>query len=441
MKGLNTLYGSSLWYFLCLTCLALVIAAISVLIRMGLEKRSGRARLFSFAVSFMAFLLFVLLMDAGHAAVNHEGRYLPMERALFALPWLIYAFVELILGGLLLYMELDHLHYRKNYLTSNAIHRTVNFLPDGIAISDDGGTVRLSNLKMDNLCREITGEVLTDTKRFIKRLAELRMDQSEQLLVVSKDGSVWLFENEPMILDEKEYRQLTARDVTERVHIIEELKEKNEHLREIQLRMRAVSELSGDMFVTEEQAKARAALHNQLGQVLLMGKHYLGHPGSTDPKLVYLATRQMNLFLLGETEQPGDVQTDAVSEAITAANSIGVRIEIKGNTPREEYIRAIIAQALAECAANTVKHAEGDALYAELMDNGKSIFLSITNNGKPPKGEIAESGGLLSLRCRVEDAGGSMYLESDPVFVLILKIPRETNSEQSQIYWENGTNG
>lgn len=431
MKSLNALYGTLLWYFLCLASLALVIGTLSVLLRVVLEKRGGKARLLSLATQLLTFLLFMILMDAGHAAVNFSGRYLPLERALFALPWLIYALAELSLGGLLLYTEIDRRRYRKNHLTSDVIRQTVNLLPEGIAISDADGTVRLSNLKMEALCRELTGELLADAKRFTTRLAQMRMDRNGQLLVTAKDGRVWLFEDEPLLLDESEYRQLTARDTTERVRIIEELREKNERLRDIQRRMRAVTELSGDMFVAEEQVKARAALHNQLGQVLLMGKHYLSHPESIDPKLVHLATRQMNRFLLGEIEQPGDRQTDALDEAVAAAGSIGVRVEIKGSTPREAHIREIIAQAVSECAANTVKHAEGDTVTVTCHPERSGseskdpiIHLSITNNGKPPKAEIAESGGLLSLRKKVEGSGGRMSIESKPAFVLALHIPR-----------------
>lgn len=434
MKSLNTLYGTFIWYFLCLACLALVIGALSALIHITREKRGGKALLLSLTGFLITFLLFVILMDAGHAAVTLSSRYLPMERALFALPWLIYVLAELILAGLLLCMELDRRRYRKTHLTSDVIRQTVNFLPEGIAISDEGGTVRLSNLKMDTPCRELAGEVLSDAKRFTDRLSDMRMDQNEQLLASTKDGKVWLFEDEALTLDKQEYRQLTARDVTERVRIIEELREKNERLRDIQRRMRAVSELSGDMFAAEEQAKARATLHNQLGQVLLMGRHYLSHPESTDPKLVYLATRQMNRFLLGEAEEPRAEEQDELSEAVRMAKSIGVTVQINGEAPREAQIRGIIAQTITECAANTVKHAEGDALSVELMDNGKSVLLSITNNGRPPKGEIAESGGLLALRRKVEDAGGRMRIESDPVFLLQLKIPLEINSEQSQIF-------
>lgn len=432
MKSLNALYGSFLWYSLCIVSLALVIGALSGLIRMGREKRSDRARLFSLAASVLAFLLFVLLMDAGHAAINYDGRYLPIERALFALPWLIYGLGELILAGLLLYIELDYRLYKKTHLTSDVIRRTVNFLPDGIVISDEDGTVRLSNLKMEALCRALTGEVLSDADRFLTKLREQSIGADGQILVKTKSGEAWLFEEEPIAVDGQVYRQLIAHDITERYRIIEELKEKNARLQDIQLRMRAVSDLSGDMFVAEEQAKARAALHNQLGQVLLMGRHYISHPENTDPALVYTVTRQMNRFLLGEAEEPRAEEQDAVSEAIRMARSIGVTVHLNGEAPQEAQIRKIIAQAIAECAANTVKHAEGDSLYAELDHSEDSFLAVITNSGKPPKRPVAESGGLLSLRRKIEAAGGTMNIESDPAFALSLQILRKEKPERSE---------
>ena len=218
-------------------------------------------------------------------------------------------------------------------------------------------------------------------------------------------------------------------DVTERYRIIDELEEKNDHLLDIRRRMKAVSDLSGDMFVAQEEADARAALHNQLGQVLLMGRHYILHPDVTDPDVVYAATKQMNQFLLGESEEPYQGEEDAVTSAITMSNSIGVRVEIKDTAhpdsayakgtvaSLEERIKVILAQAITECAANTVKHAEGDTVTVTI-DQEKTI--RITNNGKPPKGEIAVSGGLLSLRRRILEAGGTMELESAPAFLLTL---------------------
>ena len=432
MTALNTIYGSGLWYFLGLASLALLIWALVALPRTMREKRGKGLFLLSAAAAIFGFVLFMILMDFGHSVTNDRGYYGAFQQMLFALPWLYYLGAALLLAALLAGIEMEHRCYKKQNLTPDAIRQAVNLLPEGIAVSDEGGTVWLANLKMEALCRELTGEVLSGAERFMTKLRAQSIGAEGQLLVKTENGAVWLFEAEPITVDGEAYRQIVARDVSERYIIIEELKEKNEHLQDIQRRMRAVSDLSGDMFVAEEQAKARAALHNQLGQVLLMGRHYISHPESTDPALVYTVTRQMNRFLLGEAEEPRTEAQDELREAIRMAKSIGVTVHLNGEAPKDSQHREILAQAIAECAANTVKHAEGDSLTTELSDRAGSFIAVITNSGKPPKRPVAESGGLLSLRRKAEAAGGTMNIESDPAFVLTLQIPRKEKHERSE---------
>jgi signal transduction histidine kinase len=138
--------------------------------------------------------------------------------------------------------------------------------------------------------------------------------------------------------------------------------------------------------------------------------------------MVYAATTQMNRFLLGEAEEPYEGEEDVFSQAVSMANSIGVKVDIKGNEPQAESARKILAQAVTECAANTVKHAEGDLVTVTILDEDEEVIIRIINNGKPPKGVIRESGGLLSLRRNVEAAGGAMKIEYEPDFVLELKL-------------------
>ena len=103
------------------------------------------------------------------------------------------------------------------------------------------------------------------------------------------------------------------------------------------------------------------------------------------------------------------------------AGSIGVKVVIEGEAPKNSKIRKIIADAVTECAANTVKHAEGDTVNIDISKDSKTVIV-ITNNGKPPKDAVTESGGLLSLRKSVEEEGGSMRIESDGAFRLILEF-------------------
>ena len=130
-----------------------------------------------------------------------------------------------------------------------------------------------------------------------------------------------------------------------------------------------------------------------------------------------------------EAEAPPDAQAgpsgtgDLLRQTLAMARSIGVQADIRGSLPQDPARRILLARAIQECAANAVKHAEGDRLDIRLDENEGNLLIRISNNGKPPKGPVTESGGLLSLRRSVEEAKGSMAVESTPAFALILRLP------------------
>ncbi len=82
-------------------------------------------------------------------------------------------------------------------------------------------------------------------------------------------------------------------------------------------------------------------------------------------------------------------------------------------------ILELLADAICECAVNAVKHANGDTVFVEI--DGNTALL--TNNGSSPKGLITESGGSLALRQRTEAAGGTMIVQYQPAFSLMIRFP------------------
>lgn len=422
MTSLYLTVDSAIWYIICCVSLTLLAGSISILIRIFLDSRKLSARVFAFINTLFAFLVFVILMDCSRYVSPVEDRpFSSFQAMLFDLPWYFYAGVEVVNGVLLLICFRDNVRYRKEYLTGDAVIDAINLLPEGISISDMSGSVRLANLKMNDLCKALTGENYIDAKRFWNYVADEGKEQGGTYLLRTPDDRVWIFEKDRLESDGNDLEQITATDVTERFKIIDELEAKKEHLEDIQKRMKAVTDLSGDMFVAQEEADARAALHNQLGQVLLMGRYYIEHKESTDPEMVYLATKQMNQFLLGESGTPYRGEEEELALAVNMAGSIGVKVVIEGEAPKNSKIRKILADAVTECAANTVKHAEGDTVNIDISKDSKTVIV-ITNNGKPPKGAVTESGGLLSLRKSVEEEGGSMRIESNGAFRLIMEF-------------------
>ena len=423
MIGLSSITDSPVWFILCVISLFLFVGAMAVAFRSLRDRRNKVPIIIAMLNLSLISLLIFVLVDCGKAMQPDEFRYITsFQRELYDLPYFVYTGIELISCGVLVFMSLESSKYRLKNVTVDAIQQAVDALPEGILIGSENGVVRISNLRINKLTRQLTGKMLRNSNQFWSYVVKEGKEQGGKYLIRLSSGEVWQFEKEELTAWDENFSQITATNVTEVCQIIEELEDKNEHLQDLRRRMKAVSELSGDMFIAQEEADARAALHNQLGQVLLMGRHYIDHKELTDPKVVYTATMQMNRFLLGEAEEPYEGEDDPMTQAVSMANSIGVRVDIDGTEPQNEEIRKILAQAISECAANTVKHAEGDKVTVKVFEQGNTTFVKITNNGKPPKCEIRESGGLLSLRRNIEALEGIMKMEYDPEFALAMRI-------------------
>ena len=426
MSSFREITDTALMYFLCFNAFLFFLLTMQALIHCVLDARGIRWIIVTSANMGLAFLIMTLLVFVSgysRAPEDYETMYLPFEKTILGLPWLVAAAGEVLVLGVQVYGILDGFKYRTTHVTPIAVQQTVDILPEGIAVIARDGTVPLSNLRMNALTQQLMETSMSDADRFYSYLAEHGEKQGEGSLVRTDSGEVWYITRRDIRADDTKYVQVTAADVTERYRIIDELRAENEHLLDIQRRMKAVTELSGDMFVAQEEATARAALHNELGQVLLMGRHCLDHPESTDASMVYMTTRQMNSFLLGEAKEPYPEQADALTESVTMAGSIGVTVDIPADLPKEGSLAELLALAIRECAANTVKHAEGNHLMITYTRSGTTSAVTITNDGKPPKTPIDESGGLLSLRRSTEAAGGTMVVESTPAFALTICLP------------------
>ena len=80
--------------------------------------------------------------------------------------------------------------------------------------------------------------------------------------------------------------------------------------------------------------------------------------------------------------------------------------------------QAVFLEAVRECMTNAVRHAGAGAMYVQATPHR----IVITNNGKPPERPITEGGGLSNLRQKVEQQGGTMTVESAPVFRLQIDL-------------------
>ena len=430
MKPMIEVFPSVSGMMIYTSALILIIVQFGVLL-LSLYKRDEKQSLFLEALFFIiSFLVVGLMLIAANAyKILDPGEELvpgSLPDRIFALPWVIFAAWDIFEALMVLSQIRQHTRYAETHLTQDAVKETLDWLPVGICISDEQGTVMLSNLIINELSQSLTNKHLFDSLVFWKQVEEQGTAQDQGYLLRMQDGRAWLFTKKTMNVQEngqkKQYTQIFAEEMTEVCNITDELSARNKHLKDVQLHMKAVAAYEKSLISAREVIKARTAVHNQMGSVLLSGKYYMDHPNGMDETELIRLLEYNNFFLLREAENQ-EKEADALDKALKTAQRIRVTVEIEGTLPEQESARDILAQAVEQCAANTVRHAGGDCVYVTLTETGSRLKAVFRNNGKAPEQPVNETGGLLYLRKIAEAAGGTVSIQSEPEFVLTVCIP------------------
>ena len=337
-------------------------------------------------------------------------------------------------------------HYRKRIreesLTRTSIKEALDLLPAGVAFAEMNGTVVFANLSMNEISRKRSGKNMTDITGF------------DHNSIYSDGTKTWQFMQENIMWRGKQYIQLTANDITEEAEINDELKGKNKKLQEIRNRLEIYNRRAEQITISRELLNARRQVHSETGHILLASRHYMEHPDSIDEDSFLGTLKLTNTHLLKEYEED-DTETDSLAEAIEMAKAIAVRVKISGMIPEAGELRDILASAVNECATNTKKHADGDTLTVTVEEKEGTVIFTLTGNGEPPEKEkinlgtmpenetaisvsmlekeqfsshstlektIRETGGLVSLRTLVENAGGTMEIKTEEGFTVIIAL-------------------
>lgn len=419
MSAFQTVAASPLGMVLRLTAILLLSGQI-LLLTVARARRRGAACLAGYCLHLAFSLAFLtLLLDGSYRLeyLPYARGYLPAVAALYRAPWLLIAGAELADALALALCFREQYRTARLHPTVQTVKEAVDLLPAGLCFSEADGTVLLSNLKMNEFCQQLAGRPLTDANALRAQIAEKGKEQDGRRLVRMADGTALLFAETPLALDGRSLVQLSAEDVSEQYRVTRELEKKNARLRELQYRMKSYQVHENELIMRQELLAARSTVHNQLGGALLTGKYHLEHPESTDPDAVRRMLVQLNTYLLAEVEDP-EPHADIYDDALRLAAGIGVGVSVRGAVCAGGPRRDLLGMAIAECAANTVKHAGGDRLEVTADDDG----FTITNNGQPPSREIIPSGGLHSLRLAAEQARGAMELSSSPRFMLRVRF-------------------
>lgn len=348
--------------------------------------------------------------------------------------WIFLAGMSLLIICLCLLVRNEILTCRKN-ISAWSVKETMDDVPCGVCVSDSWGRIVLSNKKMRELSRMLTGAVLQnyeDLKQVLdgnKSVQGVTRLSPENGVLYLPNGTVWMFQN--YMLTEEEvagYLQTVAFDVTEIYFNSEKIRMKNEKLKLLNQKLKKMYEQIDESIREQETLKMKMQVHDSFGRSLLTIRRMLEGNKEPDYMKNQLEILKQSVYILsGITQDDTEKQYE---ESIKHAEKLGVSVEIEGELCDEHQVALITDKAIRECVTNCIRHAHGRRVYVQSHKTREGWKVCITNDGERPKEGSREGGGLSALREVVERDGGEMTTKFEPEFLLVLKLPFSETEEE-----------
>ncbi len=326
----------------------------------------------------------------------------------------------------LCWMAVSFNRERKNSILPSSVKEGFDNLPTGLCFSRKNGMVQLVNHQMNTLSYLLTGSDIQNAESFWQLVSVGQLDDDVERIssgerpeIRYRNGSVWSFARENL----GSVVQITATDITEYLLLTKTLEQKNTELKKMNSRLRKHGENVDEVTRSKERLETKVRIHNEFGRSLIATHHALQDDGALEG---IAALWKRNIAVLRMEAEPS-ADSDHLTALMKSAESVGVQIEIKGRIPRVKDTRFLIMAAATETLTNAVKHADAGKMVIEIEELPDSYVVCFTNDGKKPEvQEIAEGGGLSSLRKKIENAGGEMYVSGMPGFMLTIKLMKES---------------
>ncbi len=384
----------------------------------AIRRRRNCARLLgSIATILLSFLII---------ALNYTGAVLTSGG--FVLGFTIAVLVLLTFG---LGLQLGfNFRARRRRIHPGSVKESVDQLSTGVCYYFKDGRIKLQNVMMEKIWRELSGKNLTDGRVLWDAVSggeTLRgtcINSGETPIHILPDGTVRSWQRREVHTDGMELYEVLAADVTEEYSLVRDLEEKEERLRHRSMRLKVIGERIDALNIEKEILDSKIRLHDDWGRALITAKAYIEDPDE-EKKREFLSLWNRNISYVEENEQ--SVAQDAYDDIFNSAKSLGLTIDIDEELPTDYETRNILIQAMAVCIGNMVKHAEGKTLHIQTAHREKTCVYTFTNDGRPPEETVEEKGGLKNLRRKVEAQGGQMSIESTPRFALHIELGERKN--------------
>ncbi|MCR5503580.1 MAG: hypothetical protein K6F53_11285 [Lachnospiraceae bacterium] len=371
------------------------------------------------------YLILTCLLAAGAFAL-YQGMvmYQQEDLASFDIPVWILVPALLILLVYCAYMQYNIAVWQRSNITAMSVKEAFDRLPTGLAYYTGGGVPVMINEAMQELSRRVFGETVIDAGAFWEKIKSYDTEaavKDPDSAIVRAGEKIYSIRQRVLQLSGIRVFELTASDISKEYELTRELEEKQNKARVLNNRLKALMRTLEYVSMNRELLKLKTALHDNIGQSILIAKRYLHAPESVDRKRMLEFWQDNVSHLINDEPEEWELPYYVISKE---ADLLGIRLNLIGELPKERELIPVVDAAVSTQISNTLKHTNGTEITIAVAETEDHYVLSFTNDGDAPKGEIEPRGGLENLRRKTEDAGGRMEIISSPGFILKITLPK-----------------
>ena len=376
------------------------------------------------------FIAILILLCIAGDAFGKKVDGLPINSLLPFPMWLLWCITGMT-GALLLCQTADLIYREKRTLSRNSVKKAIDMLPVAICYFTPSGTLKLCNLQMHRLFRMLAQRDLQHFDELQQALTEcdrksnvVRLPDVVQTYLFP-DGKSWRYSQaEITVPDGTVYIEVLFSDITELYEKERMLREQTEKLQKFSRDLKVLSDNVLTLTKETEILSAKTKLHDRMGAGILAMRLILQQEQISQEAADSLLLFQKAIRSL-KNDNADSRECDAFADFLQDADTIGVKIELTGELPKQGEIYRIFVIAMRECLTNSVRHADATTLSVIVKHNSAHTSMCITNNGVPPANIVVPRGGLLNLHRHVTSLGGTMEIQWSPAFALMIVIPAE----------------
>lgn len=362
--------------------------------------------------------------------IRNERNLSPMYIKLSKLPSIIYIIVALLFIIYSFFKLYYIFRYKKSSINISSIKESVDVFPKGLLFADKNGILLLVNTCMYELSLDILDCMPQDLHSFWKSLKSGDLKEGvkrvvfrDNLLIRTNDQKTWTFVKNQIDTDMGEITQISATDTSESAELYDKIKKENIELVEVNKRFKSYAKNINNLVAQEERLNTKIRIHDELGQVLLRTKYYITKDIDYNRiKELFEIWKNSVDILRHEVEIE---KKSPLTYLMETARDVGVNITVSGDAFQDESVEEMITLLSSEILTNAVKHSKAQNMYIDVKYKMNKYTVIFTNDGIQPTYPITERGGLSNMRKKIERIGGTIKVESIPIFKITIKIPTD----------------